>query len=92
MTLDNLKNIFRDALVYKPSADLISGQTETVTMLKNRITRQKLIDLIAICDKLKEMAIKNSNNSLLIMRMMIQLLILPNMHKPKKQPTRIFDY
>ena len=73
LAMDFLKNIFRDALVYKPSADLISGQTETVTMLKNRITRQKLIDLIAICDKLKEMAIKNSNNSLLITKICYSL-------------------
>lgn len=73
LAMDFLKNIFRDALIYKPSAELISGQTETVTMLKNKITRQKLIDLIAICDKLKEMALKNSNNSLLITKICYSL-------------------
>lgn len=73
LAMDFLKNIFRDALVYKPSAELISGQAETVTMLKNRITRQKLIDLIVICDKLKEMALKNSNNALLITKICYSL-------------------
>lgn len=73
LAMDFLKNIFRDALVYKPSGELLSGQTETVTMLKNKITRQKLIDLIAICDKLKEMALKNSNNSLLITKICYSL-------------------
>lgn len=73
LAMDFLKNIFRDALVYKPSAELLSGQSETVTILKNKITRQKLIDLIAICDKLKEMALKNSNNSLLITKICYSL-------------------
>ena len=73
LAMDFLKNIFRDVLVYKPSAELISGQAETVTMLKNRITRQKLIDLIVICDKLKEMTLKNSNNSLLITKICYSL-------------------
>lgn len=73
LAMDFLKNIFRDALVYTPSCELLSGQTETVTRLKNKITRQKLIDLIAICDKLKEMALKNSNNSLLITKICYSL-------------------
>lgn len=71
--MELLKNIFRDALVYSSECDLISGQLETITLLKNKLTRQKLIDLIAICDKLKEMALRNSNNSLLITKICYSL-------------------
>lgn len=71
--MELLKNIFRDALVYSSGCDLISGQLETITLLKNKLTRQKLIDLIAICDKLKEMALMNSNNSLLITKICYSL-------------------
>ncbi|MCM1114195.1 MAG: hypothetical protein NC397_01715 [Clostridium sp.] len=71
--MDFLKNIFRDALVYKPDAQLISGQNETARLLKGKITRQKLIDLIGICDTLKEMAMKNANNSLLITKICYSL-------------------
>lgn len=71
--MEFLKNIFRDALVYGSGCDLVSGQMETITLLKNKLTRQKLIDLIAICDKLKEMALMNSNNSLLITKICYSL-------------------
>lgn len=71
--MELLKNIFRDALIYSSGCDLISGQLETITLLKNKLTRQKLIDLIAICDKLKEMALMNSNNSLLITKICYSL-------------------
>lgn len=71
--MELLKNIFRDALVYGNGCDLVSGQLETITLLKNKLTRQKLIDLIAICDKLKEMALMNSNNSLLITKICYSL-------------------
>ena len=71
--MELLKNIFRDALVYSSGCDLVSGQLETITLLKNKLTRQKLIDLITICDKLKEMALMNSNNSLLITKICYSL-------------------
>lgn len=72
-SMDFLKNIFRDALVCRGSNGTVSGQLETISILKNKLTRQKLIDLIAICDKLKEMALMNCNNSLLITKICYSL-------------------
>ena len=71
-SMDLLKNIFRDSLVCG-GTDLLSGQPETVSLLKNKLTKQKLVDLIGICDKLKEMALMNSNNSLLITKICYSL-------------------
>lgn len=71
--MDYLKNIFRDSLVYGCGADMLTGSMETIAMLKNKLTRQKLIDLIQICDKLKEMALMNTNNSLLITKICYSL-------------------
>ncbi len=61
-----LKNIFRDALVSGDNTELLSGQAETVKLLKNKLNQQKLVDLIGVCDTLKEMTNRNCNNSLLI--------------------------
>lgn len=69
--MELMKNIFRDALVN--TNDYISGQTATITMLKNKVTRQKFIDLIGICDKLKEMALMNTNNALLLTKICYSL-------------------
>ncbi len=70
---DFLKNIFRDALVFSDGSDLLSGQRETARLLKTKLTGQKLIDLINVCDKLKDMAIMNSNNSVLITKICYSL-------------------
>lgn len=67
-----LKNMFRDALVN--NGELISGQTQAVKLLKNSLTKQKLVDLIAVCDKLKETAVMNLNISLLITNMCYSLI------------------
>lgn len=68
-----LKNIFRDALLFGNGVDLLSGQGECARLLKSKLTKQKLIDLMNVCDKLKDMAIMNSNNSLLITKMCYSL-------------------
>lgn len=68
-----LKNIFRDALVLSQNSTLISGQYEVAKLLKTKLTKQKLVDLIAVCDKLKEMALMNSNNSILITKICYSL-------------------
>lgn len=70
---DFLKNIFRDALVYDENGDFLSGQKETAKLLKTKLTKQKLVDLMNVCDKLKEMALMNSNNSILITKICYSL-------------------
>lgn len=72
-SMDFLKNIFRDALFYGTGVDLISGQDELARLLKGKITKQKLIDLINVCDTLKDMAMKNSNNALLVTKICYSL-------------------
>ena len=69
-----MKNIFRDALVYKPGRDMLSGQSDTALLLKNTLTSKKLIDLMGVCDTLKEAAQMNSNNSLLITKICYSLM------------------
>lgn len=70
---DFLKNIFRDALAYRENGDFLSGQRETARLLKTKLTRQKLIDLMNVCDTLKETALMNSNNSILITKICYSL-------------------
>ncbi len=70
---DFLKNIFRDALVYSENGDFLSGQRETARLLKTKLTRQKLVDLMNVCDTLKETALMNSNNSILITKICYSL-------------------
>ena len=70
---DFLKNIFRDALVYGSGAQLMSGQKDTAKLLKTKLTRQKLVDLLRVCDTLKKMALMNSNNSILITKICYSL-------------------
>lgn len=72
-SMELLKNFFRDALVGADDSNMFSGRADTVKILKNKLTRQNLIDLINICDKLKEMALMNSNNQLLITKICYSL-------------------
>lgn len=62
---DMLKNIFRDALV-SDGREYISGQAESAKLLKERVTRQKLMKLTETCTELKKAALMNVNNSLII--------------------------
>lgn len=70
---DFLKNIFRDSLVYSGDSNVLSGRGDVASMLKTKLTKQKLIDLISVCDKLKTMALMNSNNSVLITKICYSL-------------------
>lgn len=70
---DFMKNIFRDALVFE-SQSLISGQTELAQHLNRKLSKKKLIDLIAVCDKLKSMALMNANNAVLITKLCYSLM------------------
>ena len=60
-------------MLFGNGVDLLSGQGECARLLKSKLTKQKLIDLMNVCDKLKDMAIMNSNNSLLITKMCYSL-------------------
>lgn len=71
--VDFLKNIFRDALLYNGDGNLLSGNSKTAELLNTKFTSQKLVDLIDVCDKLKSMAVMNSNNSLLITKICYSL-------------------
>lgn len=61
-----LKNIFRDALTAGDGCEYISGQHESVRLLKSCLTRQKLLNLVEACDDIKKTALMNVNNSLVI--------------------------
>lgn len=70
---DLLKNIFRDALLAGGGSEYISGQQETAQYLKTNLTRQRILRLINTCDELKQMALMNANNALLITKICYSL-------------------
>lgn len=72
-SMELLKNIFRDALVGAKKSDMLSGNSDTVLLISQKLTKQNLIDLIDICDKLKEAALMNANNQLLITKICYSL-------------------
>lgn len=65
-TLTLLKTVFRDALLYNPNSDVLSGQKQTACSLCSSLSKQKLMSLINACDNLKNIALKNANNTILI--------------------------
>ncbi len=67
-----MKTIFRDALVYSQS-ECLSGFKETASTLSSKLSKEKLLRLIASCDKLKALAEKNCNNNLLITKIPYEL-------------------
>lgn len=70
---DLLKNIFRDALLADGDDGFISGQKDTAMLLRARLSRQRLLNLLNECTQLKSEALMNSNNSLLITRLCCRL-------------------
>ncbi|MCI5515557.1 MAG: hypothetical protein PUG26_06900 [Oscillospiraceae bacterium] len=65
-TLELLKTVFRDALVYSDGSAALSGMTDSVKMLASRLNKMKLISLINSSDNLRLLAAKNGNNAILI--------------------------
>lgn len=63
---DILKNIFRDSLVCTSNAELLSGQSELVRQLRNKLNQKKLVDLISVCDTLKDMTNTNCSYDMLL--------------------------
>lgn len=68
-----LKTMFRDAMLYGNTADILSGQDETVKMLSSRLNKEKLLKLINACDSVRIAAEKNGNNAILITKICYEL-------------------
>ncbi|MGN1201936.1 MAG: hypothetical protein ACI4RF_01465 [Eubacterium sp.] len=60
-------------MIYNKNGGLLSGQREAAQLLKAKLAKQKLVDLINVCDTLKETALMNSNNSILITKICYSL-------------------
>lgn len=65
-TLELLRTIFRDALVYTDGSDILSGQSDSVRLLATRLNKSRLIALISSVDGLRQHANRNGNNAILI--------------------------
>lgn len=70
---DMLKSIFRDALVCDGDEGFISGRHKTVRLLRSRLSRKKLFDLLQTCEMLKKTALMNVNNALIITKICYSL-------------------
>lgn len=68
-----LKSIFRDAIIYNDTSEILSGQLETAKMLSSRLSREKIIKLIYACENVCELAEKNGNNAILITKICYEL-------------------
>ena len=66
---DYLKSIFRDALVSSGEGDLLSGNAQLTELIRKKLTRKRLLNLVELCDEYKIMALSNCNNALLITNM-----------------------
>lgn len=73
MLLSFLKTVFRDALVYGNSADLMSGQSDSVKLLASRLSKDKILKLIATVDNIRTLAEHNSYNAILITKICYDL-------------------
>ena len=65
-TLSLLKTVFRDALVYSDSSQVLSGQRASARSLSAQLSKKKLVNLVQACDNLVSLAKKNANNAILI--------------------------
>lgn len=68
--LSLLKIILRDAV---SGGEVLSGQSETVGILKNKLTKSRLLNLFGTTESLIEMADKNANAALLITKICYSL-------------------
>lgn len=64
-----LKTIFRDAMVYSPSSDVLSGQRDLARELASGFSKKKLMNLISACENLTAITLKNGNNAILITKL-----------------------
>ena len=71
--LSLLKTVFRDAMLFCSSGDILSGQTDSVKMLSRELSKDKLLKLITVCDDVRTLALKNGNNGILITKICYEL-------------------
>ena len=70
--LTNMKNIFRDALLYGKT-DSISTAAETAKKLSSRLSKESLFRLVNSCEDLIRLTKKNCNNNILITKITCDL-------------------
>ena len=66
-----LKAVFRDALT--GGEDLMSGQQETAKSLSSRLSRDKLLKLIGVCDNIISLVKGNGNKNIIITKLCYDL-------------------
>ena len=72
-SLNMMKAVFRDSLLYSQNGGMISGQTEIVGLIAPRLSREKIIKLINVCDELRVLTEKNGNRPILITKLWYEL-------------------
>lgn len=71
--LSMMKTVFRDALMFSSGVDIISGQEDVVKLLCERLSKQKIINLISACDNIRVLAEKNGNKPILNTKLCYEL-------------------
>ena len=72
-TMTLLKTVLRDAMLYSGKGEMLSGQEEAVRLLASRLSKEKLLRLMAVCDTIRAMAERNGNNAILITKVCYEL-------------------
>ena len=67
-----MKTIFRDAL-FIDNKNCLSGSEETALLIASRLSKDKLIKLMEVCDNIKMLAERNGNNAILITKLCYDL-------------------
>lgn len=67
--LNLLKTVFRDALVNGYNIKSVTGKDDIIKNISNRLSTDKILKLITVCDSLSDAVIKNANNNILITKM-----------------------
>lgn len=73
MLMSFLKTVFRDAMLYSDSSDMMSGQRESAKLLASRLNKQKLMRLVTTTDNIRNLAERNGNNAILITKVCYDL-------------------
>lgn len=67
--LNLLKTVFRDALVNSYNIKSVTGKDDVIKSISNRLSTDKILKLISVCDDLSDALNKNANNNILITKM-----------------------
>lgn len=71
--LQHIKTIFRDAMLFNESPDLLCGNRDLVKKLSSRLNKSKLLRMYRACDDVCVLAQKNGNNAILITKICYEL-------------------